>query len=356
MLDEIDKLSSHFHGDPSAALLEVLDPEQNEHFRDHYLDLDFDLSDVFFIATANTLDPIYPALRDRMEIIWLSGYPEEEKLQIAKKYLWPKQRNEHGLSASEIVISDSAIRAVIANYTREAGVRTLERQLAKICRKAAWKKAMDETKGKLQISAKNIEEFLGPQKIFPEVARRTAQPGVATGLGVTQAGGEILFIEATAMPGSGKFKVTGQLGDVMKESAEAALSLIRARSKKLKIEDEFFKKHDVHLHIPSGAVPKDGPSAGIAMTTALASLVTQTKVHRDIAMTGEISLSGLVMPVGGIKEKVLAAKRAGIDRVVLPKKNENDVIEIEEQLTQGLKFVYADTIDEVLKTALDTER
>lgn len=353
MLDEIDKVSSHIHGDPAAALLEVLDPEQNKHFRDHYLDLDFDVSDVFFIATANTLDPVHPALRDRMEIIRLSGYPEEDKLQIAKRYLWPKQRNEHGLSAKDVVISDAAIRRLISHYTQEAGVRTLERQLAKVCRKAAWKKATGESRGALNVSAKNLEDYLGPQKVFPEVARRTAQPGVATGLGVTQAGGEILFIEASAMPGSGKFKVTGQLGNVMKESAEAALSLVRGRTNRLDISDDFFKKNDVHLHVPSGAVPKDGPSAGVAMTIALASLASDRKVRNDVAVTGEISLSGLVMPVGGIQEKVLAARRAGIDHVVLPKKNENDVKEIDQNLTKGLKFIYADAVDDVLGVVLE---
>ncbi|MCA9397608.1 endopeptidase La, partial [candidate division WWE3 bacterium] len=306
MLDEIDKLSSDFRGDPSAALLEVLDPEQNDSFRDNYLDLDFDLSEVFFIATANTLDPIYPALRDRMEIIELSGYPEEEKVYIAKKYLWPKQRKEHGLTAKQVSLTDSAIKKIISNYTREAGVRGLERQLAKVCRKAAWEITSKEKK-KVQVSSNNLEKYLGPQKVFPEVARRTSQPGVSTGLGVTSAGGELLFIEATAMPGSKKFQVTGQLGDVMKESAHAALSLVRARADKLGIDKDFFVKNDLHLHVPAGAVPKDGPSAGVAMTSAIASLAMGVKVRKDVAMTGEISLSGLVLPVGGIEQKVLAA-------------------------------------------------
>lgn len=352
MLDEVDKLSQDFHGDPAAALLEVLDPEQNQHFRDHYLDLDFDLSDVFFIATANNLDPIHPALRDRMEIIRLSGYSEEEKLHIAKKYLWPKQREAHGLTVKDVSLTDSGLKALISEYTHEAGVRELERQLAKICRKAAWIKASDKSK-KSAVSVKNIEEFLGPQKIFPEVARRTSRPGVATGLGVTAAGGEILFIEATAMSGSRRFQVTGQLGNVMKESAHTALSVVRARSKSLGVKDDFFKENDIHLHVPAGAVPKDGPSAGIAMSTALASLATGRRVKKDVAMTGEVSLVGLVLPVGGIKEKVLAARRAGIRNIILPQKNENDVSEIDSALTNDLKITYVEKIDEVFKLALE---
>lgn len=353
MLDEIDKVSSHIHGDPAAALLEVLDPEQHNSYRDHYMDLDFDLSDVFFIATANTLDSIHPALRDRMEVIRLPGYPEEEKIHIAQKYLWPKQRKEHGLKNEDIAVTNSSLKSIISKYTIEAGVRSLERQLSKLCRKAAWMKATGKVNKKITISSRNIEEFLGPQKIFPEVARRTSQPGVSTGLGVTQAGGEILFIEATAMPGAKRFEITGQLGAVMKESAQAALSLVRVRSEDLKINKDFFKNHDIHLHVPSGAVPKDGPSAGIAMTTALASLATGKKVRNDIAMTGEVTLIGLVMPVGGIQEKVLAAKRAGIYNVILPAKNENDVKEIEPELKDGLTFHYADTIDDVFKLALE---
>lgn len=346
MLDEIDKMSSSFHGDPAAAMLEVLDPEQNITFRDHYIDLDFDLSDVFFIATANTLDSIHPALLDRMEIIPLSGYSLEEKLGIAKKYLWPKQRMEHGLDTKSVTITDSGLKAVIADYTREAGVRNLERELAKLCRKVAWELATGEQK-KIKITNKSLKELLGPPKVHLELARRTSQPGIATGLGVTQAGGEILFIEATAMPGAKRFQVTGQLGDVMKESAHAALSLVRSRSDSLAIDKNFFKNSDIHLHIPAGAIPKDGPSAGVAMTVALASLATSRQVRNDVAMTGEISLAGLVLPVGGIKEKVLAAKRAGITAVILPKKNENDVEEIDATLLKDLEIVFADSVDEV---------
>lgn len=350
MLDEIDKMSSSFQGDPAAAMLEVLDPEQNEHFRDHYIDLDFDLSDVFFIATANTLESVHPALLDRMEVIRLSGYSLEEKLEIAKKYLWPKQRAEHGLDTKSISLTDSGLKAIIADYTREAGVRNLERELAKLCRKAAWELATGEQK-KIAITQKNLKNFLGPIKVHLELARRTSQPGVATGLGVTQSGGEILFIEATAMPGAKRFQVTGQLGDVMKESAQAALSLVRTRSDSLHINKDFFKNSDIHLHIPAGAIPKDGPSAGVAMTVALASLASSRQVKNDVAMTGEISLAGLVLPVGGIKEKVLAAKRAGISTVILPKKNENDIEEIDDALLKDIRIVFADTIDDVLKVA-----
>lgn len=351
MLDEIDKMNSSFQGDPAAAMLEVLDPEQNSHFRDHYIDLDFDLSDVFFIATANSLDTVHPALLDRMEVIRLSGYTSEEKLQIAKRYLWPKQRKEHGLDTKAVTITDAAINAIIADYTREAGVRNLERELAKLCRKAAWR---IETRGgdSVKITHKTLKEYLGPEKVHLEVARRTSEPGVATGLGVTPVGGEILFIEATAMPGTRRFQVTGQLGDVMKESAHAALSLVRARSGQLNINKDFFKTNDIHLHVPAGAVPKDGPSAGVAMTVALASLATNRNVRSDVAMTGEISLIGLVLPVGGIKEKVLAAKRAGITNVVLPSKNKGDFEEIEKELRQDITVTFIDTIDEALRVVL----
>lgn len=360
MLDEIDKVGVDFRGDPASALLEVLDPEQNKAFRDHYIDLDFDLSQVFFIATANFLDPVQPALRDRMEVIHLPGYTDQEKLHIAKKYLVPKTKLENGLKSNQIRISDMAILKIISQYTKEAGVRNLERELAKICRKAVRqvvasspsKPSLPSFK-KLVVTDKNLEDFLGPQKVFPEVARRVSRPGVATALGVTLAGGEIMFIEATKMPGRRGFLLTGKLGDVMKESAQAALSLIRSRASELKIDERFFDKFDLHLHVPEGATPKDGPSAGVAMVAALASLMSNRAVRSNVAMTGEITLSGLVLPIGGVKEKVLAAKRAGIENVILPKKNQGEIKEIEPELKNGLQFLYVETVDEVLKNALE---
>ncbi|MBM4402379.1 MAG: endopeptidase La, partial [Candidatus Cloacimonetes bacterium] len=352
MLDEIDKVGADFRGDPAAALLEVLDPEQNKTFRDHYLDLDFDLSRVLFIATGNILEPIHPALRDRMEIIELAGYTEEEKVKIAEKYLWPRILDEHGLKKSQLALARELLLKIIAEYTREAGVRNLERELAKICRRAA-KKIADHQAVRVKFTLKNLPEFLGPQKVYPETDLRAGRPGVVAGLAVTPAGGVIQFIEASKMPGKKGFTLTGQLGDVMKESAWAALSLIRSRAKNLKLPEKFFDKTDLHLHVPAGAVPKDGPSAGVAMTTALASLLTDQVVRKDVAMTGEITLSGLVLPIGGVKEKVLAAKRADINTVILPKRNENDIKEIDKELKDGLKFVYVQTIDDVLKTALD---
>lgn len=351
MLDEIDKVGNDYRGDPSSALLEVLDPEQNNAFRDHYLDLEFDLSKVLFIATANVLDTIHPALRDRMEIIQLSGYTEGEKVRIGYDYLWPRVLREHGLNKSRVRLEEKYLPLIISEYTQEAGVRRLEQQLARLARKAAYKIAREELKS-VTINKKRIREFLGPQRVFPEHKRRTAQPGVVTGLAVTQAGGDILFIEANRMRGKQKFHLTGQLGEVMKESASIALSLVRSRAKELKIEEDFFEKNELHLHVPQGAVPKDGPSAGVAMVTALASLLTGTPVRNDLAMTGEVTLSGLVLPVGGIKEKVLAAKRAGIDNVILPQRNESDVAEIDPSLLEGLNFHYVKNIDEVLKLAL----
>ncbi|MCA9391888.1 endopeptidase La [candidate division WWE3 bacterium] len=351
MLDEIDKVGNDFRGDPSSALLEVLDPEQNSAFQDHYLDVDYDLSNVMFIATANVLDTIQPALRDRMEIIEISGYIEDEKTAIAKKYLWPRVLKRHGLPKSKVKLSDRILRVIVDQYTREAGVRNLERALAKVARKVAYLFVTDAAKV-VTINEKRVREFLGPRKMFSEVAARTSVPGVATGLAYTQAGGEILFVEATKMPGGKKFTLTGSLGDVMKESASAALSLIRARAQDLGIDGDFFKHEDIHVHVPSGATPKDGPSAGVAITAALASLLLDRPARNDVAMTGEITLSGLVLPIGGVKEKVLAAKRAGIKTVVLPKKNSADVSEIDASLLRGIDFVYVENIDEALAAVI----
>jgi ATP-dependent Lon protease len=351
MLDEIDKVGSDFRGDPSSALLEVLDPEQNNSFRDHYLDLPFDLSQVMFITTANVLQTIHPALQDRMEILSLAGYTEEEKLGISKKYLLPRQRDENGLKPENVKMQDKAIRKIINGYTREAGVRNLERTIGKVCRKVALK----ITKGKQQsarITETNLPKYLGPERFFSEVAQRTSKPGVATGLAWTAAGGEVLFIEALAMPGGKNLILTGQLGDVMQESAKAALSYVRAKATELGIDESFFARADLHLHVPAGAIPKDGPSAGITMAVAIASLLSQRPVKTEVAMTGEITLSGLVLPIGGVKEKILAAKRAGTKIVILPKKNEKDLLEIEDEIKRGLKFVFAENIDQVLEAAL----
>jgi len=355
MLDEIDKVGADFRGDPSSALLEVLDPAQNSTFRDHYLDLPFDLSQVMFITTANVLQTIQPALLDRMEVLELPGYMAEEKVQIARQYLVPKQREEHGLTAAQLTITDEALRRIIGHYTREAGVRNLDREIARICRKVAREVATGKIT-QAEVTAENLSHYLGPEKVFPEVAQRTSRPGVATGLSVTPAGGDILFIEALRMPGKKGFKLTGQLGEVMQESAEAALSYVRSRARDWGLEEDFFDHCDLHLHVPSGAVPKDGPSAGVTMATALVSALTGRAVDKDVAMTGEITLSGFVLPVGGIKEKVLAARRGGVRTVVLPKKNENDLQEIPEALRQDMNFVLAETIDDVLAVALADQK
>ncbi len=355
MLDEIDKVGRDWRGDPASALLEVLDPEQNKEFRDHYLDVPFDLSQVMFITTGNVLDTIPPALRDRMEIIRLSGYTEEEKVKIAQGYLIPRQIRENGLRPEEIEFTEGAIRKVIRDYTREAGVRNLERELGSICRKVATKIA-ESHEGKWVVTEKEVEEFLGAPKYFFEAAERTEIPGVATGLAWTTTGGDILFVEATKMPGKKGFILTGQLGDVMKESAQAALSYVRSRAKELGIDEDFFEKHDIHLHVPAGAIPKDGPSAGVTMATALASLLTDRPVKADVGMTGEITLRGKVLPVGGIKEKVLAAHRAGLKTVILPKRNERDLEKIPEEVRKEMNFILADTVDEVLKAALTDRR
>ena len=352
MLDEIDKLSASFHGDPSAALLEVLDPAQNATFQDHYIGLPFDLSQVLFIATANVLDSIPGPLRDRMEILELPGYIEEEKLAIARGYLVPRQTAENGLKPGEIEFTDDAIRAIIRSYTREAGVRQLERELGAVCRGVATRIA-EGFKETVTIKPDSIVTYLGAQKFFNEIALRTSLPGVATGLAWTQFGGDILFVEATKMAGDGRLILTGQLGDVMKESAQAALSLVKSHAETLGIDPEFFKANDLHIHIPAGAIPKDGPSAGVTLFVALVSLLTGRRISKDVAMTGEISLRGLVLPVGGIKEKVLAAKRAGITCVLLPDLNRRDLEEIPPAARQGIRFEFLQTADEALRHALE---
>jgi ATP-dependent Lon protease len=347
-------MGADFRGDPASAMLEVLDPAQNGSFRDHYLDLEFDLSDVLFIATANTLDTIPSALQDRMEVIQLAGYTAEEKLHIAKRYLVPRQVEQNGLKKSQISFTDPGLRVIIDEYTREAGVRNLERETGSICRKIARQVAEGEAKGKVTISAKRARELLGKRRYFAEQRRRTKDPGVATGLAWTPVGGEILFVEATAMPGDGKLTITGQIGDVMRESAQAALSWVRGHLRQLpaEVDEDWFASHDIHIHVPAGAVPKDGPSAGVAMAVALASLVTRKPVRSDVAMTGEVTLTGQVLPIGGVKEKVLAAERAGIKRVILPARNEGDVAEIPQHERKGLEFAHCETIEDALAAAL----
>ncbi len=352
MLDEVDKLGSDFRGDPSSALLEVLDPEQNNTFSDHYLDVPFDLSRVMFITTANVLDTIPPPLRDRMEVLQLLGYTEDEKVKIATRYLIPRQREAHGLKASQVQISTGAIRRIIGGYTREAGLRNLEREIASICRGAASKIAMEEAEA-VKVSVDDLAEYLGPVRFTSEVKARVATPGVAMGLAWTPTGGELLFIEATAMKGQKGLTLTGQLGDVMKESATAALSYIRSHAKELGIDEGFFDAHDIHIHVPAGAIPKDGPSAGVTMLTALSSLLTRRPVRKDLAMTGEITLRGQVLPVGGIKEKVLGAHRAGIKTLVLPEWNEKDILDVPEKVRDSIEFHFVAKMRDVLKIALD---
>ena len=352
MLDEIDKVGSDYRGDPTSALLEVLDPEQNDTFSDNYLELEYDLSKVMFIATANSLDTIPAPLKDRMEIINISGYTLEEKTEIAKKYLIPKQIEENGLKKEQISIDDKSIHMIIEQYTRESGVRNLERQVAGVCRGVAAKVAKGEIE-EFSVTENDIEEFLGKQKYYSDAAERTTVPGVATGLAWTPFGGDILFIEASVSKGSGKLNITGQLGDVMKESAMLAISYLKAHAETIGIPEEAFKYWDLHIHVPAGAVPKDGPSAGVSLMSAIASIFTQRKVKGTIALTGEITLRGLVLPVGGIKEKVLAAKRAGIKQVFLPKKNEKDVAEIEKEVIGNLKVNYLERMDELLDHMLE---
>jgi ATP-dependent Lon protease len=353
MIDEIDKMGADFRGDPASAMLEVLDPAQNDSFRDHYLDLEFDLSDVVFIATANILDTIPGPLLDRMETIELSGYTVEEKRHIARRYLVPRQITANGLKPSQIEFSDAALTVIIEEYTREAGVRNLERQIGTICRKVA-RDVAEGKKGKAKISGKRVRALLGRRRVFTELRRRTKHPGVATGLAWTPTGGDVLFIEATAMPGSGKLTITGQLGDVMKESAQAALSWVRGHWVEINpgLGENWFAEHDIHIHVPAGAVPKDGPSAGVAMTVALSSLVSGRPVRNDVAMTGEVTLTGLVLPIGGLKEKSLAAQRAGIKRVIVPQRNEGDVAEIPKHELGDLEFVFVDEVSKALDVAL----
>jgi ATP-dependent Lon protease len=353
ILDEIDKLGSDFRGDPASALLEVLDPEQNSTFRDHYLDVPFDLSEVLFITTANVLDPIPPALRDRMEVLEIPGYTEEEKLNIARDHLVQKQIKNHGLTPEQLTMTDDALRAVIRGYTREAGVRNLEREIGALCRKAARRRAEGD-EAPLVITSDVVVEMLGaPRFLDEEMEERTKEPGVAIGLAWTPAGGDVLFIEASRMAGTGALTLTGSLGEVMKESARAALSWFRAHAATYSADPEFFKNSELHLHVPSGAIPKDGPSAGVTMVTALASELTRRPVRGDIAMTGEITLSGRVLPVGGIKEKVLAARRVGIREVILPRQNEKNVKEdLGEELRKDMTIHFVQTVDEVLLLAL----
>ena len=355
MLDEIDKLGNSYRGDPASALLEILDPQQNDTFRDHYLDLPFDLSKVFFIATANQLQPIPAPLRDRMEIISLAGYSDIEKLNIAKQYLVPRQIEENGLKEDQLTIRDDAINLITARYTREAGVRQLERTIGNIARKVALKVAQGDS-DKVEVSEENVKGYLGGPKFYPESARDELPCGVSTGMAWTEMGGQILFIEAMLLPGSSGLTLTGQLGDVMKESAMAARSYLWAHAEALGVDPEAVKSNGVHLHVPAGAIPKDGPSAGVTMTSALASIFSGRRVRSDTAMTGEITLSGLVFPVGGIKEKVLAAHRAGIRRIILPKKNESAIEEIPEDVRKDLEFVLTERIQDVLEAALEEEQ
>ncbi len=348
MIDEIDKMGADFRGDPASAMLEVLDPQQNSSFRDHYLDLPFDLSRVLFITTANQLEPIPPPLRDRMEIIELAGYTEDEKVQIAKRYLVPRQLEQNGLSKEKLAFEEEALREIIEGYTREAGVRELERRIGAICRRVARDHAEGRTR-KRTVRKRQVREILGPRRFVYDVRRRTDHPGVATGLAWTPVGGDILFVEATAYPGKGTLHITGQLGDVMKESASAAMSWVRGHLD----GDAPSNDQDVHVHVPAGAIPKDGPSAGITMATALVSLFTERPVRADTAMTGEITLTGKVLPIGGLKEKALAAQRAGIERVIAPKLNKPDAEEFPANLLKDVEFIWVDTIEKVLREALE---
>ncbi len=357
VLDEVDKLGADFRGDPSSALLEVLDPEQNFSFSDHYLEVPFDLSQVFFICTANVLDTIPPALRDRMEVLSLPGYTEEEKVAIARRHLLPRQMSENGLLENEVEVADDALVRIIGEYTREAGLRNLEREVASLCRKIARKLVEAEGKGEklptpIPVGAGDVPGYLGPVRFYRELAERADRPGVAIGLAWTQAGGDILFIEATRMPGKGKLTITGRLGEVMKESAHAALSWIRSNAERFGIPLEVFEKSDLHVHVPAGAIPKDGPSAGVTIDTALLSLLTGRPVRPLLAMTGEITLRGKVLPVGGIKEKVLAARRAGVTKVLIPKHNANDLEDVSEELLKNLEIVFVEDMDDVIREAL----
>jgi ATP-dependent Lon protease len=353
LIDEIDKMGSDFRGDPASAMLEVLDPEQHSTFRDHYLDLPFDLSKVLFIATANQLETIPAPLLDRMDVIQLSGYTEDEKLGIARKYLVPKQLEAHGLDPEQVTLTEGALRTVIREYTREAGVRSLERQIAALSRKAARRVAEGKARGATRIDEKRVRGWLGPRRFSGETRKRTSDAGVATGLAVTATGGDVLFVEASAYPGEGRLRVTGQLGEVMQESAQAALSWVRSHAEVVGLDPKWFAEHDIHVHVPAGAVPKDGPSAGVTMVTAIVSLVSGRPVSEDVAMTGEVTLTGQVLPIGGVREKVLAAQRAGVNTVILPKENEADLEDIPTEIRKELEFVLADHVGDVLRTALD---
>ncbi|HXX79939.1 MAG TPA: endopeptidase La, partial [Thermodesulfovibrionales bacterium] len=355
MLDEVDKIGMDFRGDPSSALLEVLDPEQNNAFVDHYLGVPFDLSHVMFITTGNLADTIPGPLRDRMEVIYLSGYTAEEKLGIAKNYLVPKQLEEHGITKKILKMTDAALLLVISQYTREAGVRSLEREIANLCRKVA-KRIAEGDQQNFVVTPRNLHKFLGVPKYLPEEEMERDEVGVATGLAWTESGGDIIYIEATTMKGKGGLTLTGQLGDVMKESAQAALSYIRSRAKGLGIKDDVFSRTDMHIHVPAGAIPKDGPSAGITMATAIASALTGKPVNKSVAMTGEVTLRGRVLPIGGLKEKSLAAKRMGINRVIIPSRNKKDIEDIPKYVKKDMQFLLVDTMDDVLKVALKTDR
>ena len=352
MLDEIDKVDSSYNGDPSSALLEVLDPEQNDTFTDHYLDVPFDLTDVMFLTTANVLHTIPAPLRDRMEVLELSGYTEDEKLKIATKYLIPRQRKANGLNATQIKFTPAAVKEIISGYTRESGLRNLEREIGSVCRGVASKIVEEEVKS-VTIKKQDIHEYLGPVKRIPETNSKAFVPGVVMGLAWTPVGGEILFVEAIAMKGSNKLTLTGQLGDVMKESATTAMSYVRSHAEELKIDEDFFKSHDIHIHVPEGAIPKDGPSAGVTMLTAIVSMIKEKPVKKRLAMTGEITLRGEVLPVGGIKEKVIAAHRAQVKTLILPKWNEKDMEDVPENVKKTIKFYFMDKMQDVLATALD---
>mgnify|MGYP001255891922 CR=1 FL=1 len=354
MLDEIDKLGRDFRGDPSSALLEVLDPEQNFSFNDHYLEVDFDLSNVMFITTSNQIDRVPGPLRDRMEMLDFTGYIVEEKIQIAKRHLIPKQVKEHALKNSEIKFNDTGIKLLVESYTREAGVRNLERQIANVCRKIATEIATNKIKS-VTLTSKNIEKFIGPKKFLPEIAERNTKPGIVVGLAWTAFGGDILFIEATKMPGKGNLKLTGKLGDVMKESVQAAMSYVRSNANKYGIDENFYKENDIHVHVPAGAIPKDGPSAGVAMTVAIISLLLNKPVKSRLGMTGETSLRGNVLPIGGLREKATAAHRAGLNHIIAPFENEKDLEEIPDKVKSELKISFVKEVDEAIKLSLDLD-